>query len=132
MKDMKKEIKNPVRVDELSEFKAKLEKLLLKYPNLPEFTLTIRPRIDIKLRSSETFTWTSGNGGTTTLPIYTYAPTVIGDLPLTATTGSIIHPPTAPEQKSDKVDHPSKGLEASLSKKKIEEIEKMSKSGNGF
>lgn len=127
MKDMKKEIKNPVRVDELSEFKAKLEKLLLKYPNLPEFTLTIRPRIDIKLRSSETYTWT---GTTPLIPIYPHAPSMTGDF-------TVVNPVvntniSKTEQKSDIVDHPAKSFEAGLSKKKIEEIERMSKSGNGF
>lgn len=128
MKDMKKEIKKVENKDQLAEFKAKLEKLLLKYPNLPEFTLTIRPRIDIKLPSSGTYTWT----GTTSLPICPLAPSVIGDFPLTPNDIININSTNTTKPKSDEVDHPSKSLEAGLSKKKIEEIERMSKSGNGF
>lgn len=37
----------------MEEFKAKLNKLLLQFPDLPECTFTIRPRITIDLATKE-------------------------------------------------------------------------------
>lgn len=47
MKNM--EIKN----NTIEEFKKQLEKLLLKFPNLPEFNLTVRPRVSIDVAKPE-------------------------------------------------------------------------------
>jgi len=111
MKDMKKEIKKTANIDELSEFKQKLEKLLLKYPNLPEFTLKIQPRIDIKVHEkihdekSPNFYYPS------------YIPT----------TKPQINPIVTTESTPDTVTHISKNLEASITKGRIEELTKLAK-----
>jgi len=38
----------------MEDFKKQLEKLLLKFPNLPEFTLTVRPRVSIDVAKKDT------------------------------------------------------------------------------
>lgn len=37
----------------MEDFQKQLEKLLLKFPNLPEFTLTVRPRVSIEVGKSK-------------------------------------------------------------------------------
>lgn len=115
MKDMKKEIKKIVQIDELAEFKQKLEKLLLKYPNLPEFTLKIQPRIDIKVTTPFTYGGTVGLSGTAQINV-PYIPTIISQTEPTpgSTTGTTVHI--------------SKNLEASITKGRIEELAKSAKS----
>ncbi len=40
----------------IEDFKKRLEKLLLKFPELPEFTLTVRPRVSIDVEKPKAFT----------------------------------------------------------------------------
>lgn len=87
----------------LEEFKKKLALLLQKYPDLPEFTLKIQPRVVV---STE----------------------VITKLPLTQTYPELNYPPLVQEKPKSETkkdaDNPITMLEKSVTKKKLEELSK--------